>query len=146
MASKLKQIGKLIMELREDRNTTQEDLAKRLGTTQSAIARIENGEQNLSTEMLSKISEALNKEIVSLSSGALNLKIEGGRKLHGTITTRTSKNSAVGLLCASLLNKNEKTKKSKRIFTRMQRLYHANFLISCEVFCFNIFLSYSSCN
>lgn len=31
--------------------------------------------------------------------------IQGGRKLHGSITTNTSKNAAVALLCASLLNK-----------------------------------------
>ena len=106
MATKLEQIGGLIAELREDRKITQGALAKRIGTTQSAIARIENGEQNLSTEMLSKISGALNKDIVNLSNRSLNLRIEGGRKLHGAITTKTSKNSAVALLCATLLNKN----------------------------------------
>ncbi len=104
---KLVQIGNLIARLREDREITQSQLGKMLGTTQSAIARIENGEQNLSTEMLSKIGTALNKEIVNLSTGSLNLKIEGGRKLSGTITTKSSKNSAMGLLSASLLNKNK---------------------------------------
>ncbi len=103
---KLSQIGKLISRLREDRGITQSALAELLGTTQSAIARIENGEQNLSTETLSKISEALNKEIVSVSTGAMNFKIEGGRKLSGEISTKSSKNAAMGLLCASLLNKN----------------------------------------
>ena len=34
----------------------------------------------------------------------LDLEIEGGRKLHGTIETNSSKNGAVALLCASLLN------------------------------------------
>lgn len=36
---------------------------------------------------------------------ALNLEIEGGRKLHGTIETNSSKNGAMVLLCASLLNR-----------------------------------------
>ncbi len=35
----------------------------------------------------------------------MNLQIEGGRKLHGTIVTKTSKNGAMGIICASLLNK-----------------------------------------
>ena len=35
----------------------------------------------------------------------MNLKIEGGHELSGEITLKTSKNAAVGLLCASLLNK-----------------------------------------
>jgi UDP-N-acetylglucosamine 1-carboxyvinyltransferase len=40
------------------------------------------------------------------SGGAINLKIEGGKKLQGEIVTKTSKNGAMGLLAASLLNKN----------------------------------------
>lgn len=105
MKNKLPQIGKLIAEIRERRGITQEEFAKKMGTTQSAIARIENGEQNLTTEMLSKIGDALDREIVSISSGAMNLEIEGGQKLSGTIVTKTSKNGAMGILSASLLNK-----------------------------------------
>ena len=37
--------------------------------------------------------------------GIENFEIEGGHKLSGSITTNTSKNGSVGLLCASLLNK-----------------------------------------
>ncbi|MEK7219184.1 MAG: UDP-N-acetylglucosamine 1-carboxyvinyltransferase [Patescibacteria group bacterium] len=33
-----------------------------------------------------------------------NFEIEGGRTLHGSITTNMSKNGSVGLLCASLIN------------------------------------------
>ncbi|MEK7089712.1 MAG: UDP-N-acetylglucosamine 1-carboxyvinyltransferase, partial [Patescibacteria group bacterium] len=35
----------------------------------------------------------------------MNFQIEGGHPLSGTIAVNASKNSAVGLLCASLLNK-----------------------------------------
>lgn len=38
-----------------------------------------------------------------------DFEIEGGRKLHGSVTTNTSKNGSVGLLCASLLNKGKTT-------------------------------------
>lgn len=38
-----------------------------------------------------------------------NFEIEGGHKLHGSISTNTSKNGSVGLLCASLLNKGKTT-------------------------------------
>jgi UDP-N-acetylglucosamine 1-carboxyvinyltransferase len=103
----LSHIGRLVNQLREERGITQADLAKRLGTTQSAIARIERGEQNLSTEMLAKISEALNRPIIEVSKGALNIQVEGGHKLKGSITTKTSKNGAMGILAASLLNKNK---------------------------------------
>ncbi len=36
---------------------------------------------------------------------SLNFKIEGGHKLSGSISTNTSKNGALGLFCASLINK-----------------------------------------
>lgn len=43
------------------------------------------------------------------SSGAmqptLNFRVRGGRKLRGEITVNSSKNGAVGLLCASLINR-----------------------------------------
>lgn len=45
-------------------------------------------------------------------TSALNFKIEGGHKLHGSITLKKSKNAAVALLCASLLNKNKTILKS----------------------------------
>ncbi|MEX0910029.1 MAG: helix-turn-helix domain-containing protein, partial [Candidatus Paceibacterota bacterium] len=105
-------IGSLIRNLRRERELTQKDLAHKMGTTQSAVARIENGEQNLSTEMLSKISEVLNSDIITVSKGALNIQVEGGRKLRGTIKTKTSKNAAVALMCASLLNENTTTLKN----------------------------------
>ena len=103
--NKLSQIGNLITELRERRGITQSAFAEKLGTTQSAVARIESGEQNLTTEMLEKIGEALNKEIFTISKGAMNLEIEGGNKLSGTVVTKTSKNGAMGIISASLLNK-----------------------------------------
>ncbi len=99
------QIGQFITDLREQMRMTQEDLAKLLKTSQSAVARMEKGEQNFSTEMLAKLSRALDRPIVTLSNGAVNFEIEGGKKLSGEITTNTSKNSAVALLAASLLNK-----------------------------------------
>lgn len=101
-----KKIGSLITRFRKDRGMTQKQLAQSLGTSQSAINRIENGGQNLTMEMLARISDVLNQDIVSLKRpGTINLKIEGGQKLQGSITVKTSKNAAVALLCASLLNK-----------------------------------------
>ncbi|MFM2357790.1 MAG: hypothetical protein RJA61_527 [Candidatus Parcubacteria bacterium] len=113
---KLAQIGKFISELREERGLTQSELAEKIGTTQSAIARIEKGEQNISTEMLAKISGALQRDVVQIGNKSLNFKIEGGRKLSGSIEVKSSKNAAVALLCASLLNK------GKTILKNMPRI------------------------
>lgn len=98
-------IGQLIYQIRQERGLTQAAFARKLGTSQSAVNRIEHGKQNLSLETLGRISDVLNKPLISLSGGAVNLRIEGGHELKGTITTRTSKNAAVCLLMASLLNK-----------------------------------------
>ena len=114
-------IGKLIQTMRLERGLTQQEMAKSLGTSQSAVNRIENGGQNLSMEMLARISDVLNHEIVSLQHpGTINFRIEGGHKLHGEITVKTSKNAAVGLLCAALLNKGKTT------FRRMPRIEEVN--------------------
>ncbi len=89
---------------------TQNELAELLGTSQSAVARIEQGKQNLSLEMLSRIGENLDSQFVSLgTSGPQHLRIEGGTKLSGSIDVKTSKNAAVALLCASLLNRGRTT-------------------------------------
>lgn len=97
-------IGNLIAQIRQERGLTQAEFAKRLGTSQSAVNRMEHGKQNLTLETLGHISDVLNKQLISLNSGAVNLRIEGGHELSGEITLKTSKNAAVGLLCASLLN------------------------------------------
>lgn len=106
--SSQKQIGFFIKELREKRGMTQEAFAKALATSQSAVARMEKGEQNFSTEILSKISDVLEHQIVSINN-SIDFQINGGKKLHGSITTNFSKNGSVGLLCASLLNKGKTT-------------------------------------
>lgn len=102
-------IGDRIADLREAQGLTQTELAKKLHTTQSAIARIERGRQNVSADMLKKIGGALGKNLITLSPGTMNLAITGGKKLSGTIETNTSKNGAVGLLCAALLNTHKTT-------------------------------------
>jgi len=106
----LAKIGTLIQETRQAKNFTQAQLAEALGTSQSAINRIEKGGQNISLEMIARISEVLSSEIVTLNeSGKINFRVNGGKKLSGTIEVKTSKNAAVGLLCASLLNKGKTT-------------------------------------
>lgn len=103
-------IGKLIQKNRIERGMTQAEMAKELGTSQSAINRIESGGQNLSMEMLARISDVLNSEIVTLKKpGTLNLRVHGGKQLSGNIEVKTSKNAAVALLCAALLNKGTTT-------------------------------------
>lgn len=97
-------IGQLVAHIRQERGLTQAEFAKRLHTSQSAVNRIEHGKQNVSMETLGRISDVLNKQLISLGGKGVNLRIEGGHELSGEITLKNSKNAAVGLLCASLLN------------------------------------------
>lgn len=103
-------IGALIQESRAHRGYTQAQLAEALGTSQSAINRIEKGGQNISLEMIARISDVLSHDIMTLNrTGKLNFRVHGGKKLSGSIAVKTSKNAAVALLCASLLNKGKTT-------------------------------------
>jgi len=113
-------LGALISELRQIRGLTQAACAQKLGTSQSAVNRIEKGGQNLSLDMLGRISEVLHKPLISVGNQGVNLRIEGGHELKGSITLKTSKNAAVGLLCASLLNKGTTTFKA---FPRIEEVF-----------------------
>ena len=103
-------IGETIEQMRTDKGWTQEDLADAVGSSQSAIHRIEKGGQNISLDMIKRLSEALGSQILSINDSAgQSFRIRGGNELHGEITINTSKNAAVGLLCAALLNTGKTT-------------------------------------
>jgi UDP-N-acetylglucosamine 1-carboxyvinyltransferase len=118
----MQNLGARIAEVRESSKITQGALAKKIKTTQSAIARIESGKQNISVDMVKKISKALNRNLLAPTLGSMNLEVFGGSKLSGTIETNTSKNGAVGLLCASLLNKGKTTLKHMPKIEEVYRL------------------------
>lgn len=99
------EIGSVVSRLRLEKGWTQIELAERIGTSQSAIHRIEKGLQNTSLDMIKKLSDCLGGQILSVNdSVSQSYKIRGGKELSGEIVINSSKNAAVGLLCASLLN------------------------------------------
>lgn len=55
-----------LIEARMEKNMTQEELARRIGTQRSNICRLESGAQNLTLDMLLKISQALGKDVSML--------------------------------------------------------------------------------
>src|SRR5680860_491577 len=119
----LSRIGMLIRDARKHRGWTQQQLADVLSTSQSAVNRIERGHQNLSLEMLARIGEALDSEIVSLGAGPTHLRVTGPTTLSGNIHVKSSKNAGVALLCASLLNRGRTT------LRRVARLEEVNRLL-----------------
>lgn len=106
-----KALGNIISQLRKHHGWTQSQLAGKLYTSQSAIVRMESGRQNFTISTLDRLSGVLGRQIINLGGKSLNFQIKGGQKLRGEITTKVSKNSAVGLLAASLLNKGTTTLK-----------------------------------
>jgi UDP-N-acetylglucosamine 1-carboxyvinyltransferase len=116
-------IGTLIRDARRHQGLSQSELGELLGTSQSAVARIEQGKQNLSLEMLARIGASLDSEFVSVAhSGVQHLRIVGGTKLSGAIDVKTSKNAAVALLCASLLNHGRTTLRSLARIEEVNRI------------------------
>ena len=108
----LQKIGKMIAKIRLQKGLTQAELAEEMGTSQSAINRIESGQQNLTLETLARISDVLEKEIVSITDNKLDFKVKGGLKLSGTVKCSGAKNSALGVVCASILNRGVTTLKN----------------------------------
>src|SRR3954447_8587995 len=124
--SVMRQIGLLVRDARRHRGLTQLQLAERLGTSQSAVARIEQGAQNLTLELLGRLSAALDSELISggpsAPAGPTHLRVTGGRTLHGSVTVKSSKNAAVALLCAALLNRGRTTLRNVARIVEVDRI------------------------
>ena len=118
----LARIGNLIRDARKHRGWTQQQLAEVLNTSQSAVNRIERGYQNLSLEMLARIGEAVDSEIVSLGAGPTHLRVTGPTTLSGSIDVKSSKNAGVALLCAALLNRGRTTLRKVARIEEVNRL------------------------
>src|SRR3954467_6341171 len=133
----LARIGNLIRDARKHRGWTQQQLAEVLSTSQSAVNRIERGHQNLSLEMLARIGEALDSEIVSLGAGPTHLRVTGPTKLSGSIDVKTSKNAGVALLCASLLNRGRTTLRKVARIEEVNRLLEVLNSMGVQTRCLN---------
>ena len=57
------EIAYQILQLRKQKRISQSELAKKIGTKQSNIARMEAGEQNFSIDTLQKIAQVFNRDL-----------------------------------------------------------------------------------
>ena len=57
------QLIRQIIKARAEKNMTQKELAEKIGTKQSSIARLEGGTYNPSFQFLQKVAVALNKKL-----------------------------------------------------------------------------------
>lgn len=57
------EVARQLVQLRQTMGITQQDLATKLGTKQSAISRLERGVENITLSRLQELVEALNGEV-----------------------------------------------------------------------------------
>lgn len=119
----LARIGGIIRDARQHSGLTQAQLATELGTSQSAVNRMEKGQQNLTLDTVARVGRALNSELVRVGApGPSHLRVEGGRTLSGSIDVKSSKNAGVALLCACLLNEGTTTLRKVARIEEVNRL------------------------
>ena len=98
-------IGKFILELRKETNMTQKELANKLGVTDRAISKWENGRGMPDLSLIKTLCDALNVTINELLSGERLAKKEYQEKLEENILNAIDYSS----------NKIKKTKKKFKL-------------------------------
>ncbi|WP_307093549.1 UDP-N-acetylglucosamine 1-carboxyvinyltransferase [Arthrobacter sp. V1I9] len=117
-------VAAMLRDARGEKGWTQGQLAAELGTSQSAIARMEQGKQNLSLKMIQRLETIFGRSIVNVGKPQMtHLRVEGGRTLSGSVDVNSSKNAGVALLCASLINR------GTTILRRLARIEEVNRIV-----------------
>ncbi len=126
-------IGQFVKTLREKNGINQEQFAQLLETSPSTIERIESGHQDFSPQNLDKITNIFNKKVIKLGDNTIDFRIHGGKKLIRNLTVNKSKNGAMGLLCASMLNQGKTTLYGIPYIEEVERLLEVMESIGVEI-------------
>src|SRR3954451_9052514 len=123
-SSAMCRIGSLVRDARRHRGLTQQQLAERLGISQGVLDCIEQGGQDVTLELLGRLPTALESELITRgpAAGPTHLRVVGGRPLRGSVTVKSSKNAAVALLCAVLLNRGRTTLRNVARIVEVERI------------------------
>ena len=97
-------VGSLIRAARKQRGLAADQVAGVLGLADEVYRRIESGESPADLETVGRIARVIEDPSLKPIGRVMNLRVQGETTLSGSIVTRSSKNGAVALLCASLLN------------------------------------------
>ncbi|MEV7636679.1 UDP-N-acetylglucosamine 1-carboxyvinyltransferase [Pseudarthrobacter enclensis] len=117
-------VAVMLRNARSEKGWTQGQLAAELGTSQSAVARMEQGKQNLSLKMIQRLETIFDRSIVNVGKPQMtHLRVEGGQTLSGAVDVNSSKNAGVALLCASLINR------GTTVLRRLARIEEVNRIV-----------------
>lgn len=117
-------VAAMLRNARSEKGWTQGQLAAELGTSQSAVARMEQGKQNLSLKMIQRLETIFDRSIVNVGKPQMtHLRVEGGQTLSGAVDVNSSKNAGVALLCASLINR------GTTVLRRLARIEEVNRIV-----------------
>ncbi|MFV0406522.1 MAG: helix-turn-helix domain-containing protein [Propioniciclava sp.] len=97
-------IGRLVRSARAQRGLSTEQVAEALEVSADELARVERGEVALDVPTLERVANVIEDPSMVPAGRAMHLRVTGPTQLSGSIDVRSSKNAAVALLCASLLN------------------------------------------
>ena len=98
-------IGIVFRDARTYRGLTQEQVADALGVTLADVKDLETGGRPVDLDLVGRVAGTLADQSLRPAAGdTMHLRVTGPTTLSGSIDVRSSKNAAVALLCASLLN------------------------------------------
>lgn len=97
-------LGDLLRSVRNERGLSRQAVAQALNVGVRAIELVEEGEIGSDLDLLTRYARALMDPSGTSKTPVTHLRITGPTTLNGSIEVRSSKNAAVALLCASLLN------------------------------------------
>ena len=110
MTETMDHLASWLRDARSEKGWTQGKLAEELGTSQSAVARMETGKQNLSLRMIRRLEDLFEATLLTPARPRVtHLRVEGGHQLSGAVDVNSSKNAGVALLLASLINRGTTT-------------------------------------
>ena len=102
-------IGSLIRDARQQAGLTQSQLATELATSQSAVHRIEQGQQNMTLDTLAKIGRVLDAGFVGI--GTTTLRVRGRAEIRTDVEYAPSEDpiEAMSLIAAAIVTSSEIT-------------------------------------
>ncbi len=104
MNSEQEKLGTFIRDLRQERGLSPAELAEALDIDKTQVIAIEEGKETVEASLLHKISTLIGQPFTH-QKGMIDFKVEGGRELSGSIETNTSKNGAINMMVAALVNR-----------------------------------------